>query len=228
MINAVIFDLDGTLTEFNLDVKACRTEVISNLSEQGLPKDLFTLNESAFDMLLKVTKLLDPIEAENDIEKIRYIVFSIVEKHELAGAKTTKIFPEVHETLAKLKEMHLKIGLCTISGEVASGYILNHFNIRQFFNAVFPRESVTAVKPHPEHLQAVLDSLQLNAQETMFVGDSTKDVICANRLNVLAVGVPTGLSSKKQLVDSGANYILSSIAEIPKLIQQIQRQKTIS
>ena len=137
MIKAVIFDLDGTLTEFNLDVKACRTEVILTLSERGLPKGMFSLNESAFDMLLKVAKHLESKDFQQDLEKIREIVFSIVEKHELVGAKTTKMFPEVRETLTNLKEMNLKIGLCTISGEVASDYILYQFNIRQFFNAVF-------------------------------------------------------------------------------------------
>ena len=76
MIKAVIFDLDGTLTEFNLDVKACRTEVIQNLSQQGIPKELFSLNESAFDMLLKVSKFLGSNEDKQKIEKLRKIVFA--------------------------------------------------------------------------------------------------------------------------------------------------------
>lgn len=228
MIKAVIFDLDGTLTEFNLDVKACRKEVICTLSEHGIPKDLFSLNESAFDMLLKVAKHLGPKASQQELKKIRNIIFSIVENHELHAAKTTKMFPEIPETLRSLKEMNLKIGLCTISGAIASGRILNQFNIKHFFDVVFPRESVSAVKPHPEHLQVVLDALQLSSQESMFVGDSIKDVICANHLNVLAVGVPTGLSSEKQLIDSGAHYIVSSITEVPKLIQQINRPETTS
>lgn len=224
MIKAVIFDLDGTLTEFNLDVNACRTEVIQNLSEQGIPKKLFSLNESAFDMLLKVSKHLGSKADKQKIEKLRKIIFTIVEKHELQAAKKTKMFPEIPETLRTLKEMNQKIALCTISSEVASGHILNQFDIKQFFDFIFPRESVTEVKPHPEHLQVVLDALKLSPQETVLVGDSTKDVLCASYLNILAVGVTTGLSSRIQLIDSGANYIISSVSEVPKLISKLNKQ----
>jgi len=34
-LKAVIFDLDGTLVVFNLDIKACRTKIIQFLMEQG-------------------------------------------------------------------------------------------------------------------------------------------------------------------------------------------------
>lgn len=224
MIKAVIFDLDGTLTEFNLDFKSCRKEVIQNLSEQGIPKDLFSLSESAFDMLLKVTKQLGPNASPQELAKIKKTIFSIVENHELQAAKTTKMFPEIPKTLRTLKQMNQKIGLCTISGKVASGQILDQFNIKKFFDAIFPRESVTAVKPNPDHLQAVLDALDLKPQETMFVGDSVKDVICANRLDVLAVGVTTGLSTMNQLMRSGANYIISAVNETPKLVSEINKQ----
>jgi phosphoglycolate phosphatase len=182
---------------------------------------LFSLNESAFDMFLKVAEHFGNNTDQQKIEKIRKIIFSIVEKHELQAAKTTKIFPEIPETLRTLKDMNQRIAICTISSEVASSYILNQFEIKHFFDFVFPRESVTAVKPHPDHLQAVLDALKISSKETVFVGDSVKDVICANRLNVLAVGVTTGLSSKTQLMNSGANYVISSITEVPNLISKL-------
>ena len=58
MIKAVVFDLDGTLVTFNLDIKACRIEIIQYLTEQGIPRDLFSMKETAFDMLVKTKKYL--------------------------------------------------------------------------------------------------------------------------------------------------------------------------
>ncbi len=52
-IEAVIFDLDGTLAHFNLDFKAMRSEVRSYLMSKGVPVSVLDVNESIFEMLKK-------------------------------------------------------------------------------------------------------------------------------------------------------------------------------
>ena len=225
MIKAVIFDLDGTLVTFKLDVKACRTKVVQYLTEQGFPRSLFSMKETAFDMLVKVKKYLivKGIEDQKFVE-IEKTVFSIVEGFEWKAARTTEMFPGIPETLKALKDLKLKIALCTISGEKATSCILDRFHLEPFFDAVFTRESVSDVKPHPAHLEAVLEALKVGSQEALLVGDSVKDVACANHLNVLAVGVTTGLSSIEELTRSGAHYIASSANDIPSLVLQLNKQ----
>jgi len=52
-IEAVIFDLDGTLANFNLDFKSLRAEVRSYLMRIGVPASVLNVNESIFEMLKK-------------------------------------------------------------------------------------------------------------------------------------------------------------------------------
>jgi len=105
-IKGLIFDLDGTLVTFNLDIKACRTEVIQYLTEQGIPRDLFSMKETAFDMLIKVKKnLATKSNKEQKFAPIKKNVFSIVERFELKSAKTTRLFSGIPETLNILKEI---------------------------------------------------------------------------------------------------------------------------
>ena len=52
-IEAVIFDLDGTLANFNLDFKTLRAEVRSYLMRIGVPASVLNVNESIFEMLTK-------------------------------------------------------------------------------------------------------------------------------------------------------------------------------
>jgi phosphoglycolate phosphatase len=225
MIKAVIFDLDGTLKEFNLDIRGCRTKIIKLLTQRGFSRSLFSLNESAFDMLKKIKK--SPITEDGkkrDFAKIKDMVFSVVEEFELEAARTAKIFEDIPETLKALRDMKLKIALCTISSEKTTKYILNRFHLEQFFDAVITRESVFEVKPHPTHLEAALDALKVRSQEAVLVGDSVKDIECAVQLNVLAVGVTTGLSSLEELTRSGAHYIASSVTDIPILVEQLNRK----
>jgi phosphoglycolate phosphatase-like HAD superfamily hydrolase len=224
MIKAVIFDLDGTLVTFTLDTKACRTKVIQFLTEQGLPSSLFSMKETAFDMLNKTKKHLTTKENEKKVAHIKQTVFSIVENFEVEAAKTNKMLLGIPKTLETLKEQDLKLGLCTISGKKAVDYVLDRFNLAQFFDVVVPRESVSAVKPNSVHLETALKALEVKPQEAVLVGDSIKDVTCAVQLKVIAVGVTTGLASKEQLIQSGAHYVASSVNHVPNLIQQLNKQ----
>ncbi len=53
-VEAVIFDLDGTLAHFNLDFKALRGEVRGYLIRVGVPTSVVNVNESIFEMLIKL------------------------------------------------------------------------------------------------------------------------------------------------------------------------------
>jgi phosphoglycolate phosphatase-like HAD superfamily hydrolase len=57
----------------------------------------------------------------------------------------------------------------------------------------------------------------------MVVGDSRIDMRCALELGAIAVGLPTGVSSTKDLVNSGANYLVTSIRDLPSLIERINK-----
>jgi HAD superfamily hydrolase (TIGR01509 family) len=227
-VKAVIFDLDGTIANFNIDYKTIRAEVRGFLIKQGLPASVLSLNESTFEMLKKAEIFLkNSGKSEKAIENVREKASAIAEKYELEAAKTTYLLPGVLETLTALKKMNLKVGLCTINSEKSVNYILRQFRIAKFFDAVTPRNIVKQVKPNTEHLEATLKALEVNPEEAIFVGDSFRDMKCARELKVTAVGLPTGVSSPKDLINSGANYIITSLTDILPLIEYINKSQRL-
>jgi HAD superfamily hydrolase (TIGR01549 family) len=221
-IKAVVFDLDGTLASFNLDYKVVRAEVRSFLIKKGLPASILSTNESIFEMLEKTEIFLkNNSKSKKAIKEIHGKALAIAEKYELEAAKSTSLLPGVAETLKALKRMGLKIGLFTINSEKSTNYVLKRFRIASLFDAVIPRNSVKHVKPNSEHLEAALKALRVNSDEAIVVGDGISDMKCAKELKAIAVGLPTGISSPKNLVNSGANYIITLITDMPMLIEQI-------
>jgi HAD superfamily hydrolase (TIGR01549 family) len=217
---AVIFDLDGTITVFNLDYMTLRSEVRGFLMRTGVPASVLFVNESIFDMLNKTEIFLkNSGKSTRTIEKVRNEALAIAERHELESAKTTSLLPSVVETLKILKEMSLKIGLCTVNSEKSTNYILRRFGIAGFFDVVIPRNKVKHVKPSGEHLEAVLKALKLSSKDALLVGDATRDMECARELKVMAVGLSTGVSTQEELTNAGANYLITSIADLPSLIE---------
>jgi HAD superfamily hydrolase (TIGR01549 family) len=233
-VKAVVFDLDGTVAAFNLDYMSVRSEVRGFLMRAGVPASVLFVNESIFDMLNKTEIFFkNSGKSRRALEKVRNEALSIVEKHELKAAKSTSLLPGVAETLKTLRKMGLKIGVCTVNSEKSANYIIKRFRIADFFDAVIPRNKVKRVKPSGEHLAAVLKALKTSPREALLVGDGTRDMECARELRVMAVGLSTGVSTQKELMNSGADYVITSITDLPSLIETCnlikkKRRKTLT
>jgi phosphoglycolate phosphatase len=224
VVKAVVFVFDGTIATLNLDHMTIKAEVKSHLTKMGIPPSILSANESMFDMLKKAEIFLKNSGKSNRLmSKIRKEISELAEQHELEAAKTTSLLPGVAEVLATLKKMHLRIGLFTTHSEKTAEYILKRFGLSKLFDVVTPREKVKNVKPNPEHLETTLKALHVKPEAVMLIGNDRQDVISGRELNVIVVGLPTGLSSEKELKIAGANYLISSISDVPRLIENINK-----
>jgi HAD superfamily hydrolase (TIGR01509 family) len=223
-IKAVIFDLDGTLVNFNLDIKSIRAEAIQFLNEQGYASSLFSLNESIFKTLEKLEVYMkNKGEEERRFTKIKKAVMSIADRHELKATQTTSLMPRVLETVRALKKMGLKMALFTIRGTKSTNNFIKHYDLDRFFDAVVTREDTVAVKPDSAHLEAVVKILDVEPSEAIVVGDSVLDMKCARKLDMIAVGVNTGLASPMELTQAEATYLISSITDLLTLVRQLEQ-----
>ncbi len=224
-VESVIFDLDGTLAHFNLDFKSLRGEVRSYLIRMSVPTSVISVNESIFEMLKKTRnflkeQLVNPLTA---FDEVRSQALAIAEKYEMEAASTTNLQMGANEMLKELKRMKIKMGLCTTSSEKAANYILQHFKIKDFFQVIVPRNKVKDVKPSTEPFELALKTLSTLPKDTVIVGDSIVDMQSTKELKAIAVGFPTGVSTIEQLKHNGANYIITSLADLPVLIKEINK-----
>jgi HAD superfamily hydrolase (TIGR01549 family) len=223
-VQSVIFDLDGTLAHFNLDFKTLRGEVRSYLIRMGVPTSVVNVNENIFEMLKKTEIFLKnsgkPAEA---FDEVRTQALAIAEKFEMEAASTTSLHMGANETLKELKRMKIKMGLCTTSSEKAANYIIQHFKIQEYFQVVVTRNEVKNVKPSTEPFELALKTLNTQPKETVIVGDSIVDMQSTGELKAIAVGFPTRVSTIEQLKHNGANYIITSLADLPVLIKEINK-----
>jgi phosphoglycolate phosphatase len=225
-IKAVIFDLDGTIAQFNLDYKAVRGDVRSYLLRMGVPASVLKVNESIFEMLNKTEIFMKNSSKSNeDMDEIRREALAIAEEYELEAARDTSLLPGATETLKTLKRMGLKIGLFTLNGDKAARYILQRYKLGEFFGVTVPRNNVNHVKPNPEHLEVALRVLDVLPEETLVVGDGKADMESARELKAIAVGLTTGTSTIEQLSNHGADYIITSITDLPILIDKLRNSE---
>jgi phosphoglycolate phosphatase len=222
-IKAVVFDLDGTLAEFNLDYKAVRAEVMHFLLNHGLPPSILSVNESVFEMLKKAQVYMKNNGKEKKFSAAQKDIFAIAFKYEWEAANKTSLMPGAFETLKALKTMNLKLGIFTINSEKSTDLILDRFRLRRFFDATITREGVPRVKPDPSHLKAALKALGIKAEDAIVVGDNAVDVKSALALKAASVGIATTDAATKKLRETGATHVVKSITELPALISKLNK-----
>jgi len=226
IVKAVVFDLDGTIVDFNLDYKTARAEVIQFLGYQGFPQSVFSLNESVFEMLKKLEIYIQNHHMSNkDYTRLKKEILAILERYEMQGAKSTQLLPGILETLQALKKMKLRLGLFTVNSRKSTEHILSTFQLKPFFQTVITRDSVPAVKPNPIHLETALKSLKAKPEETLVVGDSVWDMKTAKELNVFAVGASTGIATTEELISAGADCLITSPTDLIALIEKLNEKK---
>ncbi len=180
-VEAVIYDLDGTIV-FSEPVGAKALELtLKDLEIDGKEYDIYTL------VFLPIDELLSKIfDNEETLKKAKVIWFNYYidlafEKGEL------KLAPHIRETLQKLNEMKLPLGIATGSVYVLAEMALEHFGLKDFFKTIITVEEVENPKPHTQIFELTAKELGANPSNCAIIGDTKFDMIPATTLNAIGI-----------------------------------------
>lgn len=221
-INAVIFDLDGTLVYFKIDYMAARREIISKLYTFGIPQNLVSIEQRILTTVKIAENYLKTIKmAPEKITKLKKQINQIISKYEMEGAKKTNLIPGAEKLLRTLKNRGFKLGLFTLEDRNTTNFLLEKCSINSFFDSIVTRDDVNNFKPDPEHLKAVLAQLNVSSHEIIIVGDNPIDIECAKGINALAIARLSERHTKDELSRAGADFIVDNLLEINKILENI-------
>ena len=214
---AAVFDIDGTLVTFRFDVQGTRVAMIAELTKRGFEiagLDTTTPTQTIIDRA-KIQVESGKVKAEFD--EVRAKLYSILDASELESSRTTKVFPGTRETLDYLKSKSVRLGVLTNSGRKAAAEVLRRARLEDCFEFVLCREDVAMMKPKPDGLVRAISVLGMPREQIFYVGDSRYDIIAAKQAGLRIVAVQTGNYDETRLRKEGADYVISSISELPGL-----------
>jgi len=213
-IQAIIFDFDGTLAVLNIDFSSMREGVFDLMKGYGVAEALIS-ERYLLEIIDEVYQILlnkNPSNAEEFYQKAHQILHEI----EMEAAENGRLISGIEATLKSLMRKETKVGIITRNCEDAVRKVFP--DIDDFCDVFVSRNSVKKVKPHPDHLTYVMESLKIPGEKAVMVGDHIIDIEAGKRVGMNTIGVLTGRTKKEEFENAGADYILKNASEICELL----------
>ena len=221
-LKAVLFDLDNTLVDFMRFKKRCSEAAIRAMVEAGLGMQ----EEKAKKLLFRMYKEYG-IEDQRIFERFLRKAMGNVDYRVLASgiaayrrvkAGYLAPYPKVRETLIKLKEKGLVLGIVSDAPRLQAWLRLSEMNLLEFFDVVVALDDTEKLKPSRMPFKQAIKRLGLLPKEILFVGDNPRrDITGAKR-----VGMVTALAEYGQVVKekSNSDFVLKKVSDLVKAVEK--------
>jgi len=213
-VEAVLFDLDGTLMDTDdqaVEKLAHRLQRLRWPHPHQAARRLIMASETPGNVMITLVDMLGldaPLMAFTD--RLR-------RWRGLHAQTDFRIVADAQEMLTALNG-HYRLAVVTTRGLNEAEAFLDQYDLRSLFDALVTRESTWRLKPHPAPIRHAAQLLGVPVERCVMVGDTTVDVKSARRAGAWAVAVLCGFGERKELDRAGAHVILEHTAHISSLL----------
>ncbi len=213
-IDAVLFDLDGTLVETDdaaVEALARRLQPVRRLLPRrdpiGAARRLLMAVETPAARLLH---LLDRVGLDDDL-------FSLGERlQRLRGVQTVPDFRPVEGVGEMLRDLNRRyhLAIVTTRSRREAQAFLEQQALTDLIQVITGREDTWRLKPHPSPVRHTAGRLGVPVERCLMVGDTPVDIEAARAAGARAIGVLCGFGERDELQRAGADLILKSTADL--------------
>jgi len=210
-IEAVIFDLDGTLIDSELRSEDAKRDFLRNLRDRGIDPGRISPRRPAEIIMTYLERYRSA-----DRELLMRVLEESFEPYEAEAVEKARLKPGVGEVLGRLKAIGCRLGLASNNSRRSIERILRKFDLERLFSAVVSRNDVRRLKPHEEPILKALKILGSTPWKALYVGDTMIDVIAGRRAGVHVATIADGGSPPKSLAING--YTMRTLEDVFEVI----------
>lgn len=116
-----------------------------------------------------------------------------------------------------IEDMALRHQMTILSGSISSSIRKSLNGSAKFFSYILGRNHVRNIKPDPEGIFLIMNTVGAKASETIMIGDTYVDILAGKRAGVKTVAVTWGIHIEKRLLDLEPDRILDD----PQMLKEI-------
>jgi len=219
-IKGIIFDMDNTLFDF-VEAKISACTAIADHLGNGDGHELFNYFRRGIHGFESTENISDYMKDNGLFSENRFLeCCGIYEKEKVCSVR---LYPGVRNTIEELMSMDIMLGILTDAEMKNARARLEKVRLYNHFDSLFTFDITGYKKPSHRAFTYALDSMKLEAHETLFVGDSLRrDIAPSRRLGMLTAHAIYGDRNPdrdRENIEEKPDHVLNNFSDILNLIK---------
>ncbi len=227
MIDAVFFDLDGTLIDSAPDLVFAINQVLINEGKPSLPfSQLGPFVSGGSPALLKIAFNILP--ADPDFNRLKQCFLNIYAEN---LCNKSQLYPGISSLLNLLDQNKIPWGIVTNKPEFLTVPLLKQFELYDRACVVISGDTYAQKKPDPYPLIQACKLSRILPERALYIGDDERDIISARAANMVSVCALWGYDSNKNPKDWMARYYIEDSQKLASFVVKqlnLQSDDTVS
>jgi phosphoglycolate phosphatase len=194
-LEALIFDLDGTLVDTAPDLHAATNHVLDMIGRQpiSMPELRSFVGHGAMNLIERGVAATGEVVDQATLKRLHT---EFLRFYGANIADHSVVFDGLIPVLDKAQAAGLKLGVCTNKIEALSLKLLTELGMMQRFGSLVGGDSLPVMKPDPAPLREAILRLGADPARAMMVGDSETDIRTAQNADIPVLAVTFGYTSQ--------------------------------
>jgi len=210
MVEAIIFDMDGTLVNSIPIYLSTFERIFQEDMNLEPPADVIRrqFGKNSKDIMRGILEEMGIESSDTEIER----VLIDVRKGFLERLKDIMILPGAFELLDEVEGKY-PLALATSSGRNYTSMVLSNLGLDKYFDAIVTANDVQQAKPAPDVYLKAAELLEAKPTRCLAFEDAVYGVRSARSAGMKVVAVTTGSSSKAELLPERPDHIVTSLKD---------------
>ena len=183
MIEAVLFDLDGTLIDTAPDMAGALNNLLIEEGHEPLPVDQIRPHVSKGGLVLTQLGFASKVR-QQDIEALR---LRFLDHYRAIIAEDSRLFSGMPEVLTHLEGRGIPWGIVTNKPEWLTFPLLEQLQLGERCGVVIGGDTLARKKPDPLPLITAAARLSVDPVDCIYVGDDERDIIAGKAAGMKTV-----------------------------------------
>jgi phosphoglycolate phosphatase len=214
-MEAIYFDLDGTLTDPKPGITRSIQYALRKLDHPTIPTEdelTWCIGPPLRASFAKILGAEDHADRAVSLYRERFSDIGLYEN---------AVYDGISEVLTTLSQSGQRLFVATSKPHVFATRIVEHFGLRHHFEHVFGSELDGTRVDKSDLLAYALDIAAVDPSNTLMIGDRSHDMVGAGNNGMKGIGVLYGYGSRDELIGAGALQVCATPQAILGCISKV-------